>query len=64
MRVWRHVAAGVEVVVEVFLKAGELEWISWLKFEYNDIVMILGPRASAVIMGTLVDVIRESETNL
>lgn len=30
VRVWCRVAAGVEVVVEVFLEAGELGWISWV----------------------------------
>jgi hypothetical protein len=28
VRVWCRVAAGVEVVVEVFFEAGELGWIS------------------------------------
>jgi hypothetical protein len=32
VRVWCRVAAGVEVVVEVFFEAGELGWISWMNY--------------------------------
>jgi hypothetical protein len=32
VRVWCRVAAGVEVVVEVFFESGELGWISWMNY--------------------------------
>jgi len=36
VRVWCRVAAGVEVVVEVFFEACELGWISWISLSGNE----------------------------
>lgn len=56
-RVWCRVAAGVEVVVEVFFEAGELRrisWMNWLDSGGNNIVVLFGicefGNASAVVV--------------